>query len=89
MTKVINTRKEHAIKSLAPIFSLEEINEMTGLDITRNEYIITLCRYPDVRTKTETKANFKEMSRKSYQQFIKAKQTYCLAKWKHGGGLDG
>ena len=48
---LINTRKDHAITSLAPIFSLEEINEMTGLDITRNEYLRILHHYPDVKTK--------------------------------------
>jgi hypothetical protein len=85
---IVNTRKDHAIKSLAPIFSLEEINEMTGLEITRNEYLRILDHYCYVRTKTETKASCKEMARKSYQQLIKAKQTYCLAKWNHGG-LDG
>lgn len=88
MFRVIDTRKDHAIKSLAPIFSLEEINEMTGLDINRNEYLRILNHYCYVRTKTETEASCKEMARKTYQKLIKAKQTYCLAKWKHGG-LDG
>jgi phenylalanyl-tRNA synthetase beta subunit len=88
MVKVIDTRKDHAIKSLAPIFSLKEINKMTGLDITRNEYLKILNHYGYVRTKTETKAKYRKMSRKSYQQLIKAKQSYCLAKWEHGG-LDG
>jgi len=84
---IVNTRKDHAIKSLSPIFSLKEINKMTGLEITRNEYFRILNHYR-VRTKIETKANFKEMSKKSYKQLIKAKQTYCLAKWQ-SGGLDG
>lgn len=87
MPKVINTRKDHAIKSLAPILSLEEINEMTGLEITRHEYLKILAHYP-VRTKIETEASCKEMARKTYQQLIDAKRTYCLAKW-NDGGLDG
>ena len=87
MDKILNTRKDHAIKSLAPSFSLEEINEMTGLEITRNEYL-KMLDHCSVRTKVETEATAKEMARKTYQQLIDAKRTYCLAKWNHGG-LDG
>lgn len=84
MAAVINPQKDHAVTSLAAIYSLKEINERTGLDITRKEYLKIFKHYPNLRTKTETKATFKRMAKKSYKSFVEAKQNYCLAKYQHG-----
>lgn len=80
---VINPQKDHAVSSLAEIFSLKEINQITGLEITYDEYC-TIGAHYKMKDKGQTKKAFKKMAKSSYKGLIDAKKDYCLTKYKHG-----
>jgi len=80
---VINPQKDHAVTSLAAIFSLKEINEITGLEITFDEYC-SIGEHYKLKNKSQTKKALKRLARSSYKGLVDAKKDYCLTKYKHG-----
>jgi len=84
---VINPQKDHAVTSLAAIFSLKEINKLTGLEITFDEYC-TIGEHYKMKNKKQTKKALKKMAKSTYKGLVDAKQDYCLKKYQHGV-LDG
>ena len=80
---VINPQKDHAVTSLAEIFSLKEINEITGLEITFDEYC-TIGEHYKMKNRKQTKKAFKKLAQSSYKGLVDAKKDYCLTKYKHG-----
>lgn len=73
----------HAITALAPIFELDEINEISGINLSEQDYKRFIDFYR-LKTPKQTADILRKIADNSFQGLIEAKRNYCLNKYRHG-----
>lgn len=74
---------QHTITALAPIFELDEIREISGINIAETDYKRCIDFFK-LKTPKDTLEAFRKLCDSSFNGLIDAKKDYCLTKYKHG-----